>query len=136
MMTKFIKENCFELTFEGMDLKFTSLQERNIYNESQIRVWCRDGDLETFVTGEFDIITIMGNRTQVLDLVQLIDVAVNELIVLIRETGKIYHQDNYVANILFSSDIVQTEIFNGTLFNISGEVTICSNRSTINEENC
>ena len=39
-----------------------------------------------------------------------------------------WRQDNYVANILFSSDIVQTEIFNGTLFNISGEVTICSNR--------
>ena len=55
-----VQENCFELTFEGMDLKFTSLQERNIYNESQIRDWCRDGDLETFVTGEFDIITIMG----------------------------------------------------------------------------
>ena len=44
-----------------MDLKFTSLQERNVYNSSQIRDWCRDGDLETFVTGEFDIITIMGN---------------------------------------------------------------------------
>ena len=63
-----------------------------------------------------------------------------------------YHQDNYVANILFSSDILQTEIFNGTVFNISGEVIICSNRcevkviqqrlstlsprSTINEDNC
>ena len=69
-----------------------------------------------------------------------------------RETGKVYHQDNYVANILFSSDILQTEIFNGTVFNISGEVIICSNRwevkviqqrlstlsprSTINEDNC
>ena len=63
-----------------------------------------------------------------------------------------YHQDNYVANILFTSDMIQTEIFNGTLFNISGEVIICSNRwrgrlsakfisllssrSTINEDNC
>ena len=41
LMTKFIKENSFELTFEGMDLKFTSLAERNVYNETQIRGWCR-----------------------------------------------------------------------------------------------
>ena len=45
-----------------MDLKFTSLQERNVYNSSQIKDWCRDGDLMTYVTGEFDIITIMGNK--------------------------------------------------------------------------
>ena len=32
-----------------MDLKFTSLQERNVYNSSQIRDWCRDGDLVTYV---------------------------------------------------------------------------------------
>ena len=31
-----------------------------------------------------DVLLIAGNRTQVLDLVQLIDVTVNELIVLIR----------------------------------------------------
>ena len=45
-----------------MELKFTSLQERNVYNGSQIRDWCRDGDLVTYVTGEFDIITIMGDN--------------------------------------------------------------------------
>ena len=45
-----------------MELKFTSLQERNVYNGSQIRDWCRDGDLVTYVTGEFDIITIMGDK--------------------------------------------------------------------------
>ena len=43
-----------------------------------------------------------------------------------RPTGKLYRQENYVANILFSSDQVQTEAFNGTLFNVSGEVTICA----------
>ena len=32
-----------------------------MYNGSQIRDWCRDGDLVTYVTGEFDIITIMGD---------------------------------------------------------------------------
>ena len=42
-----------------------------------------------------------------------------------------YHPENYVANILFTSNTVQTETFNGTLFNISGEVTVCGNRSTI-----
>ena len=52
-----------------MDLKFTSLQERNVYNSSQIRNWCRDGDLETYVTGEFDIITIMGNKHCVINLI-------------------------------------------------------------------
>ena len=52
-----------------MDLKFTSLQERNVYNSSQIRDWCRDGDLVTYVTGEFDIITIMGNKHCVVNLI-------------------------------------------------------------------
>ena len=52
-----------------MDLKFTSLQERNVYNSSQIRDWCRDGDLVTYVTGEFDIITIMGNKLCVINLI-------------------------------------------------------------------
>ena len=63
---------------------------------------CRDGDLRTFVSGEFDVISTMGNicngshggfcppgliagnATQVLDIVQLIDVTIKELIVLIR----------------------------------------------------
>ena len=36
------------------------LQERNVYNDSQLKHWCRDGDLDTFVTGEFDVITNMG----------------------------------------------------------------------------
>ena len=62
IMTNFIKENSFELTFEGMEIKFTSLQERNIYNESQLKDWCKDGDLGTFVTGEFDVITDMGKQ--------------------------------------------------------------------------
>ena len=53
-----------------------------------------------------------------------------------RETGKLYHQRNYVANILFTNDVVQDSGFNGTTFNISGEVTICDNRSTINIDNC
>ena len=67
---------------------------------------------------------------------------------LFRETGKIYHQENYVANILFQSNIqnrnvlsvskikyIKLYIFSqyseGTTFNVSGEVTVCSNRSTI-----
>ena len=72
--------------------------------------WCRDGDLRTFVSGEFDVISTMGNicngshggfcppgliagnATQVLDIVQLIDVTIKELIVLIRNppTRSIY----------------------------------------------
>ena len=71
---------------------------------------CRDGDLRTFVSGEFDVISTMGNicngshggfcppgliagnATQVLDIVQLIDVTIKELIVLIRNppTRSIY----------------------------------------------
>ena len=57
-MTNFIKENCFEISVDGMNIKFTSLQERNIYNDSMIKDWCKDGDLGTFVTGEFDVITV------------------------------------------------------------------------------
>ena len=67
-----------------MDLKFTSLQERNVYNSSQIRDWCRDGDLETFVTGEFDIITIMGK------------------IIIITIMGKISH--NFLTPYLIAND--------------------------------
>ena len=76
-MTNFIKENSFELTFDGMNIKFTSLQvsgsalcppgltdiqERNIYNESQLYDWCKDGDLQSFATGEFDVFTSSGEE--------------------------------------------------------------------------
>ena len=57
-MTNFIKENSFEISVDGMNIKFTSLKERNIYNDYVIKDWCKDGDLGTFVTGEFDVITI------------------------------------------------------------------------------
>ena len=75
-MTNFIKENSFELTFEGMNIKFTSLQvffggddyfkqnclkERNLYNESLLYDWCKDGDLAFYVTGQFEVL-ISGGR--------------------------------------------------------------------------
>jgi len=40
----------------------TAIQERNIYNESQLYDWCKDGDLSSFVTGEFDVFTSSGER--------------------------------------------------------------------------
>ena len=61
-MTNFIKENSFEISVDGMNIKFTSLKERNIYNDSMIKDWCKDGDLGTFVTGEFDVITITAGK--------------------------------------------------------------------------
>ena len=63
LMTKFIKENSFELTFEGMDLKFTSLAERNVYNETQIRGWCRQTCRRCLKCSEFRInCTILGEE--------------------------------------------------------------------------
>ena len=56
------------------------------------------------------------------------DAANWELLVRIFESGLVYHPENYVANILFQSNSIET-----SSFNVSGEVTICSNRSTLTD---
>ena len=133
LMTNWINENCFEFTFEGMEIKFTTLQERNIHTDKQIYDWCKDGDLKIYVTGEFEIINDLRNYSHILihKLRTVLDGKDDEnweLIVWILKTGMVYHPENYVANILFQSNSIDT-----SLFNVSGEVTICSNRSTLED---
>ena len=42
IMTNWIRENCFKLTYHGMEIKFTNLQERSIYTDKQMWEWCRN----------------------------------------------------------------------------------------------
>ena len=101
-MTNFIKENSFELTFDGMDLKFTSLrviyilspilitlftQERNVYNESLLYDWCKDGDLKSYVTGEFEVLMSGRNTTQPLNFTELLGKSSLDLMVFIRNVS-------------------------------------------------
>ena len=66
IVTNWIRENCFKLTYHGMEIKFTSLQERSVYTEKQMQEWCRDGDLRTYGTGQFEIFidTDQDNSTE------------------------------------------------------------------------
>ena len=95
--------------------------------------WCKDGDLKIYVTGEFEIINDLENSSTFL--IHKLRSAFDgkddenwELIVLILKSGMVYHPENYVANILFQSNSIDT-----SLFNVSGEVTICANRSTLED---
>ena len=138
-MTNWIRENCFKLTYRGMEIKFTSLQERSVYTDKQMMEWCRDGDLITYGTGQFEIFidTDQDNSTEgdnntkpLINTLKgfLHGEASQDLSVRIIETGQIYPPENYVANILFQSDSIDS-----SLYNVSGEVTVCSNRSTLDE---
>ena len=131
MMTNWIRENEFELTYDGMEIKFTTLRERNIHTDKEISDWCKDGDLIMYSTGEFEIVGDQENSSKSLmfgfkNAFDEHNDANWELAVRILENGIVYHSENYVANILFQSNSIDS-----SLFNISGDVTICSNRSTV-----
>ena len=138
-MTNWIRENCFKLTYSGMEIKFTSLQERTIHTDKQMTEWCRDGDLLKYGTGQFEIfiVTDKDNSTDPDNSTKFLRSPLKnflgndgsqELSVRIIETNLTYSPENYVANILFQSSSIDT-----SLFNVSGDVTVCSNRSTLGE---
>ena len=60
-MTNWIYQNCFELKYDGMEIKFTTLQERNIHTDKQMNEWCKDGDLAFYYTGEFEKIRYISS---------------------------------------------------------------------------
>jgi hypothetical protein len=49
---------------EKTDRAAPLLQEKTLYTEEEFLNWCRDGDLLTYYSGEFDILVV--NRTTAL----------------------------------------------------------------------
>ncbi|XP_023338013.1 uncharacterized protein LOC111708774 isoform X2 [Eurytemora carolleeae] len=140
-MANFIRENSFILELGSITVKFVSLGEKNVYTEEQFIEWCRDGDIRNFMSGEFEI-NIVNETLDILE-----DKRWNtfggagpggggspydlELIATIKKTGKVYHDSDFIANILFQSNPI-----NVMEANYSGVITICDNRAYINDTFC
>ena len=142
-MTKYIKDNEYSFEIDGMTTHFTALREETVFSDDDLMIWCRGGDLKTYVTGEFDIYIMnethreLGEQPE-----EALMTKVNtriwipgetpswEIYIKILSTGVFYGTSDYLCNILFQQNI-NTEETNAT-----GSVTVCENRSVINSTFC
>ena len=124
LMTNWIRENSFELELEGLNVKFTTLQERNVHDEKDLNWWCKDGDLANYFNEQFSLVDSSGRHWAEIYRILQNKNSSSELHIRINENKKIYKPENYVANILFQ----RSSFSSSATFNISGTVTVCENR--------
>ena len=127
MMVSWIRQNSFQMNLDGLKIKFTTLRERNVHDEKDLTWWCKDGDLASYGNGEFSIVDANGRNWTNNQDISILKKSNNlsELQILTHKNKKIYKSENYVANILFQHPSQGPT----TSFNVSGEVTVCENRS-------
>ena len=102
MMTNWIRVNEFELKYEGMHIKFTTLREKNTHTDKEMNDLCKDGDLIMHSTGEFELVGTQENSSKSLmfglkNTFEEHNDANWELEFCILENGIIYHQENYIC---------------------------------------
>ena len=124
-MISLITENSFEIPFEGLKIKFTTLHERNIHSEKDLIWWCKDGDLASYGSGEFSMVDSNGKNWSHSPGLHLLKMKneTHDLLVRIHQNGKVYWPHNYVANIMFQSS--SPDLYD---YKVTGEVMVCENR--------